>query len=335
MRLDPGEELVKGVLEADRALKVRGLDLWLDPPRRRPFAFVSHAHSDHMMRKHGKVLASTATAAFYLKRYPEAEVVALGYERRLRVEGAVVELLPSGHILGSSQILIEVQGLRVLYSGDLKLSASFTAERIKIKPCDVLIVECTYGEPRFVFPNREEVKEDLFKIVRDCFARRITPVLLAYTIGKAQEVVKALGDEGIPLRLERSVFEATEVYRELGVDLINYRPFPPFSPGREVVVVPPWKKGLVRPIPRKKTVFLSGWALDPERAAQVGADCALPLSDHADFAELLLYVQLVGPGMVYTVHGPPTFARFLNQQGIPARHLELEGPLQPTLWGYI
>ncbi len=34
----------------------------------------------------------------------------------------------------------------------------------------------------------------------------------------------------ITCRLEKSIFEPTEIYRELGVDLINYKPFPPFTP---------------------------------------------------------------------------------------------------------
>lgn len=329
------EELIKGVLEAEGGLRVRGTELWLDPPKKKPFAFVSHAHSDHMMRKHGHVLLSTATARFYLHRHPDAEVTALGFGERLDLEGVTVELLPSGHILGSAQLYLGVRGLRVLYTGDIKLSASFTAERIAVRPCDVLIMECTYGEPRFVFPDREEVKADLMRFVRECFSRRITPVVLAYTIGKAQEVVKALGDEGIATRLEKSVFEATEIYRELGVDLINYRPFPPFVPGREVIVIPPWKRSLVRHIVRKRTVFLSGWALDPEKAGRMGADLALPLSDHADFAELLVYVQLTRAKMVYTVHGSPFFSQYLNEQGIPAKHLEPGLPAQKTLWGYI
>jgi len=183
------------------------------------------------MRKHDQVTLSLTTARFYQRKYPDADVTALAFEERYRIGVTTIELLPAGHILGSAQICIEVQGLRVIYTGDVKLSASFTAERVKIRPCDVLIIESTYGEPSYVFPKREEVAEDLLRFVRGCFARRVTPVILAYTIGKAQEAVKVLGDAGITCRLEKSIFDATEIYRELGVDLINYRPFPPFTMG--------------------------------------------------------------------------------------------------------
>jgi len=42
-------ELVKGILKVDDSLRVRGTDLWLDPPKQKPLAFVSHAHSDHLI----------------------------------------------------------------------------------------------------------------------------------------------------------------------------------------------------------------------------------------------------------------------------------------------
>lgn len=327
--------LLEGLIEVGDSFKLRGTDFWLDPRRRRPLAFVSHAHSDHMMRRHGHVILSLNTARFYQQRYPEADLTALAFGERLTLGRAALELLPAGHILGSAQLYVELDGLRIVYTGDVKLSSSFTAERIRFKGCDVLILESTYGEPRYVFPSREEVAEGLVRFCLRCFGHRITPVVLAYTIGKAQEAVKILGDRGIPCVLEEGVFRATEIYRELGVDLINYYPMPgPKGPYR-VLIVPPWRKGAVRGIVRKRTLWLSGWALDGEKVRMVGADEALPLSDHADYPELVTYVELVKPRKVYTFHGSGVFARLLRQQGIEAVHLEPRGPVQPTLWGYI
>ena len=66
----------------------------------------------------------------------------------------------------------------------------------------------------------------------------------------------------------------------------------------------------------------------------MGADEGIPFSDHADYAELLVYIQLAKPARVYTVHGSGVFAKLLRQQGIAAQHVELKA-VQPTLWGYI
>ncbi len=49
---------------------------------------------------------------------------------------------------------------------------------------------------------------------------------------------------------------------------------------------------------------MSGWALRPGRpATATGVDHALPLSDHADFDELLELIERVGPRKIYTHHG--------------------------------
>jgi len=50
-------------------------------------------------------------------------------------------------------------------------------------------------------------------------------------------------------------------------------------------------------------------------------DLVLPLSDHADFNELVEYVRRAEPEKVYTVHGTPGFAAHLRDLGFDARHL--------------
>ena len=50
-------------------------------------------------------------------------------------------------------------------------------------------------------------------------------------------------------------------------------------------------------------------------------DEMIGLSDHADFGELLEYVQRARPRKVYTVHGDAAFAGYLRQRGFDAQHL--------------
>jgi Cft2 family RNA processing exonuclease len=50
-----------------------------------------------------------------------------------------------------------------------------------------------------------------------------------------------------------------------------------------------------------------------------GCDAAFPLSDHADFPDLLALVDQVKPKLVYTVHGfAKEFATTLRARGIEA-----------------
>ncbi|RLA91769.1 MAG: hypothetical protein DRG69_09760 [Deltaproteobacteria bacterium] len=62
----------------------------------------------------------------------------------------------------------------------------------------------------------------------------------------------------------------------------------------------------------------------PQRVEEVGADEGIPFSDHADYAELLVYIQLAKPARVYTVHGSGIFAKLLQQQGVAAQHARSE-----------
>ena len=326
----------QGFIDPDltSGIRLAGTDIWLDPRKKRPLAFISHAHRDHLGSSHETVITSLKTAALTASTLRAHTVRAVNWHEKVELGGAKVELFPAGHILGSAQIMIEKDGLRIVYTGDIKVTASFTAERIEIRKCDVLIIECTYGHPKFLFPDRHEVAHDLIKFVKDCMARRITPVIVAYRVGKAQEVVKILGDAGIRTRLEHSIYEVTRLYTELGVSLLNYRRYPPFTPHREAIVVPPHRLSLVKPIVRKRIALVTGWALDKEKISRFEHDVAIPLSDHADFAELLSYVMIARPKKVYTVHGDEEFSKQLRREGFDAIHLDTPF-VQPTLWGYI
>ena len=49
--------------------------------------------------------------------------------------------------------------------------------------------------------------------------------------------------------------------------------------------------------------LLTGWALDPATIYRSKVHAAFPVSDHADFPELLELVERVRPRQVVVVHG--------------------------------
>ena len=65
--------------------------------------------------------------------------------------------------------------------------------------------------------------------------------------------------------------------------------------------------------------MISGWAVDPNAIYRYQVDAAFPLSDHADYTDLLRYVELVQPQRVLTLHGfAAEFARDLRERGVEA-----------------
>jgi hypothetical protein len=101
-----------------------------------------------------------------------------------------------------------------------------------------------------------------------------------------------------------------------------------------VVIAPPMS-GQTEPITwinPKRTAIVSGWAMDFGAARRQGCDAAFPLSDHADFPDLLAFVEKVQPRLVYTLYGfAREFAATLRARGIEARALSATNQIELAL----
>ena len=307
-------------------LQLAGSPLFLDAPRKTPLSFVSHAHADHIAR-HERTIATAATLRFMTHRLGKVHApLAVPYRQPFELGPLVLELLPAGHILGSAQLRItRADGKRIVFTGDLNLAPSLTAEPAEVAECDLLIVESTFGHPRYAFPPRERVLAEVEAWVRRHLERGVVPVLLAYSLGKSQEVMKHLADRGLPLVAHESIHEVTRLYGELGIPIEPLRCFDGRVEPGEVLFFPPHQArgGALFPIWPRATAVLTGWALDgPGAARRYGADLAFPFSDHADCASLVRYVKATGARDVITHHGfAEELAQVLRDEGVDARAL--------------
>ncbi|BCM91990.1 hypothetical protein IAD21_03869 [Abditibacteriota bacterium] len=296
-------------------------DLWLDSHHSRPVAFVTHAHADHM-KKHGHVYASPATAAMMRARGAlRTRFHTLDWGERVAWNGAHVSLYPAGHVLGSSQILVEGRdGERLLYSGDFKLRESRSSETIEVPQADVVVMETTFGRPRYEFPSLENVMEDIRSWCRDAVAQKRTPVLFCYSLGKGQEVLAGLHDCGFPVAVHTAHAKICAVYARHGV---SFAPFETFQEGQRLGGVLLCSKQCMRSkwwyeLERTHSLQcadVSGWALD-------GGSRGFALSDHAGYSDLMEYVRLSGAKKVWTTHGfDAEFAADLRALGLEAAPL--------------
>ncbi len=319
------------MIEFNRGIRIIGTELWLDSTKARPLGFISHAHGDHTA-KHQQIIATPATWSLCRHRLGTKPIaIPLELRKPYPVEDFTIELLPAGHILGSAQIVIE-NGQRIVYTGDLRLKASLTAEAAEVRPCDVLIMECTYGKPRYVFPPMEEVVQRLVQFIETAFEERKVPVLFAYAMGKSEEVLKLLGDRGYTVCLPKQTMDVVKMYEACGVRFKNYERFTNDNLFGKVLLLPPYlaRTRMVERIPNRRTAVLTGWAMDRETPDRFGVDEAIPMSDHADFHELIEYVEKARPSKIYTIHGAPDFARHLRARGYRAEHLA--SGTQLALW---
>jgi Cft2 family RNA processing exonuclease len=316
------------VLDFEDGVHWIGTDIFVDSRRARERGIVTHAHTDHVGR-HRRWVASPPTAALCARRFRAEDLEVHPFHAPWKENGATVTLLPAGHILGSSMVLVERAGTRVLYTGDFRLEASATAERCEPVPADVLVMECTFGDPRYRFPDRLEVLDQMCDFVEETLARDAVPVLLAYSVGKAQEVARLLVQRDIRVWLPDQAWSMLEVYREFGHEFPGCERFDMTPPGNGVLILPPGRKTreLLRSLRRRRTAAVTGWALDRSRLPR--CDAAFPISDHADFDELLQLIRRVKPRKIYTLHGPDRFAACLRRLGHDAEpaHQALQGSL--------
>ena len=167
-------------------------DFWLDPRDAKRFAFVSHAHSDHIA-PHKEVVVSERTAHLMQVRLPGLRVEhALPFGEKRSVRGVELMLLPAGHIFGSAQCLLFGNDETLLYTGDFKLRPGKSAEQAEWRRADTLVMETTFGLPRYCFPPTKQVIDTMVAFCGETIDAGEVPVLLGYSLGKAQEILCSL-----------------------------------------------------------------------------------------------------------------------------------------------
>ncbi len=290
---------------------------------------------DHMAR-HELAFATPETAALYRHRLgSRLRVREMPYGEAIDYGEAKLTALPAGHCLGSAMLLAEVDGRRMLYSGDFKLGESLTATAADPPTADCLVMESTFGKPSYRLPPRHEVVEQLLDLVRGTLAKDQTPILHAYALGKSQEVTKLLTSAGIPVLQHPEIYAVSQVYDACGMELATGNATVGVYAGRPlaghaVVTLPKSMKrfrlaGLGDAVTGATvSIAITGWAMDSSTKYRQRVDHALPLSDHADFDQLLELVRQVQPQTVYCTHGPAEFVGHLCDAGYDARPLAPE-----------
>jgi DNA ligase-1 len=316
------------------AVHLPELKLWLDAHDRigpDETVFVSHAHSDHTAG-HARVVFSAPTQKLMRARVAgKREEQVLEFGRRYSAADLGpgtsdfgLTLLPAGHIFGSAMSLLETDGGSLLYTGDFKLRRGLSAEACEPRHSDVLIMETTFGRPQYMLPPANEVMADIVRFCSEALAAGEVPVLLAYSLGKSQELLSGLSGAGLSVMLGEQAVKLTRIYESFGLTFPAYRELAAESAVGHVVIASPGP-ALVRlrqTLGKCRVAVVTGWALDPGCRFRYRADAAFPLSDHADFPDLVEFVKRVAPRKVYTLHGfASDFATHLRGLGFDAQPL--------------
>ena len=173
--------------------------------------------------------AERALSLFEVVDYEEW--IALGEDMRFRFRHA-------GHIVGSGMVEVELLSrqppVRLLFSGDVgRYDAPLVPDPSSPNPCDVLVIESTYGDRDHGETSVEEQLGELLQAVQKSHGILLVP---AFAVGRSQQLIYLLrqvmesgkGVPEMPIHLDSPMaVNATKIYRrypeEHGLEDIHFR----------------------------------------------------------------------------------------------------------------
>ncbi len=252
------------------------------------------------------------------------------------MNGARVSLHPAGHILGSAQIRVEVDGEVAVVSGDYKTDPDPTCTPFEPVKCHLFVTESTFGLPIYHWPSQAKLREEMLAWWRANQAAGRASIVLGYALGKSQRALAMLDPSIGPIFLHGALVGLTQDYRDQGVALPPTLKVSDVEKGHDwsqaIVLAPPSAHGTpwARKFGDPSAAFLSGWMAIRGARRRRAVDRGFVMSDHVDWTSLLGAIGETGAERVWVTHGyTNVVVRYLQEQGLDAEvlagHFEIEG----------
>jgi metallo-beta-lactamase family protein len=153
------------------------------------------------------------------------QFVAVGYNRPLPIaDGVTVTFVDAGHILGSSQVVLDIReggrSYRYLFSGDVgRGDHEILRDPQPVENVDFLQIESTYGNREHA--PKEGAMEEVLQIVTRTLEINGKVIIPAFSVGRTQAIVYTLNQLTLEKKLPRiPIFvdsplsvNATEIFR--------------------------------------------------------------------------------------------------------------------------
>ncbi len=124
------------------------------------------------------------------------------FGKRKKFKTAEVTFYDAGHVPGSSSVLLETGGKRILFTGDIKFEETLLMKGAHkdYSDIDVLITESTYSYKNH--PDRKESVSRIQEKIRQTINRGGTVLLPSFAVGRSQEMLLAVADMGYPIYMD-------------------------------------------------------------------------------------------------------------------------------------
>jgi putative mRNA 3-end processing factor len=306
-------------------------DFYIDPWRPVDKAVITHGHADHAKWGNKSYLCHTLTKPILETRYGLYDnVQTLAYNEQIDINGVKLSLFPAGHVIGSAQIRLEYKGEIAVVSGDYKTEFDGISTAFEPVKCHTFVSESTFGLPIYTWQPQQMIFDNMASWIADNHAKNKTSVLVAYSLGKAQRLIKNL-NVNCEIFVHQTIANLNEAFAHAGVDLPATTKITAEIKKDElqkgVVIVPPalsdskWVKSLISPA----IGICSGWMAVRAGRRWRSADAGFALSDHADWPGLLEAIKATEAERVMVTHGSTAvFSRYLNEIGIYAEEVKTQ-----------
>lgn len=299
----------------------------------RTIRVVTHAHADHVTGLDKSIISSR-----YIIASPPTHdlIIELGYVNnslkpiyrsksimldcfiKRSFDNEIIEFYPADHIIGSVQVKITIDNFVIGYTGDFKL----TEKTYVMRDLDILIIEATYGDPNWRRPFKKDVFDYAVDIVKDGL-RRFRKIIVYGYYGKLQEFMQIMRERGvdIPFLMNNRVYSITKIAEKYGWRIGNYYCAAINSTSFDkYIFFEHMSRARYRKIDGSAlNIVLSGREYREPVKKIDEYTWLVALSDHADFDELVQYVELSQPRLVIVDNSregyPYSLARELEKRG--------------------
>lgn len=304
---------------------------YIDPWRPVDLAVTTHGHADHVKWGNKAYLCHELTKPVLDQRLgTDLKIETLPYRKEISINGVKVSFFPAGHVIGSAQIRLEYKGEVCVVSGDYKVEYDGISTAFEPVKCHTFVSESTFGLPIYKWKPQDLIFNDIKNWISDNHDQQKTSVLVAYSLGKAQRLIKNLAGY-TTIYVHHSIANLNERFIQAGIDL------PPTvrisadvkkdELQKGIVIVPPaladgrWVKNLQS----AAIGVCSGWMQVRASRRWRSADAGFALSDHADWPGLLSAIKATEAEKVYVTHGfVSTFSKYLNELGIQSEEVSTQ-----------
>ena len=156
----------------------------------------------------------------------------IGFREPVNVDNTKFELRSSGHVLGGSTVLLEAEGKRLFYTGDInpKGSRMLPKADLEIGNIDILITESTYSQTNQM--PREESEKGLIEFANEVMDRKGILFIPSFSVERSQEIACVLKNadfqhpvimDGMALKVNDIMFRYPEYLKNINIfsDAIN------------------------------------------------------------------------------------------------------------------